>query len=279
MRVNQLFAYVVGASKNPDGIDCLVPYEIDKKTIFFGSCKKPLRKHLYEKYVKEYPKDIRNVSSENLYIIGFNASNPNKTRKIVWVGKITKLFTYERAYNEFWKTNSKFKKMLSEEFSPLNLKPIYEDGSFVGYRLHNSLHEENNEWVLDVINRKDDKNVKIMGKKLILKDPSQRKDVFSKDCCFLCDNIFFAKGKGIDIDEKIIQIFKEFQPEKKEDIDGYAIFGKTSNGRVDGLRGDCLKVSEPKDRMMELIALVKERAREIEKYNGDGRRNRYQATC
>jgi len=65
---------------------------------FFGLCKKRLRENLYEWYLKNFPDGEKDVSSENLCIIGFNGNNKNKERKIIWVDKILKVLTFERAY-------------------------------------------------------------------------------------------------------------------------------------------------------------------------------------
>ena len=105
-------------------------------------------------------------------------------------------------------------------------------------------HEKNGEWILDVIKKRNYPNVEIdlKNKTIILRDPSERKEIFLRDCCFLCENIFFAKGKGIDIDKEILNIFKKAQP-NKSGIDNYAIFGLRKDGRANGLRGNYKEIN------------------------------------
>ncbi len=235
----KVFIYVVAASKNPNAVECVVPYEVNKNLIFFGPCKKRFRRELYRMYLKN--SDEADVSSENLYIIGVNGNNPEKIRKIVWVGKIQKLFTFERAYH-ILSSDNQFKKMILDEYSPLHLEPLYDEKkSFIGYKLRSKEHEKDDKWILDIIENKNDPNVEIIDRLLILKEPSKRKEVFNVDCCFLCENIFYAKGKGIDIDKSIIGILKSAQS-NKSGINEYAIFGLRKDGSADGLTGSYLEI-------------------------------------
>jgi len=237
----KVFAYVVGASNNPDAVECTVPYKVNKDIIFFGPCKKSLREKLYKEYLKNSNNGEANVL-DDIYVLGVNASNSKKIRKIIWVGRIVKVLTFERAYNVL-SSKKEFKKMIEEEDSPLHLEPIYKGGTFVGYKLRSKEHENNSEWVMDVTKNETDPDVELEGKKLLLKDPSKRKEIFIRDCVFLCENIFFAEGKGIDIDEDILSIFKKAQP-KRDGISNYAIFGLNSDGRANGLKGNYLTIDD-----------------------------------
>jgi hypothetical protein len=250
----RVFAYILSASDNPDYIRCNVPYEINEDLIFFGPCKKRLREHFYKQYLKNSLDDEIDITSENIYIIGLNGSNRKRKRKIVWIGKVLKILTFEKAYNTFSK-DSRFKKMMDEEDSPLHLKPIYNNkGIFIGYKLRSTMHEKNNEWILDIITRRDNSNVKLEGKSLILKDPSKRKETFVRDCAFCCKNIFYANGKGIDIDDKILEIFKKSQGQIN--IDSYAIFGYRNDGSAEGLAGRYLEINNNEGLAKELIEYV-----------------------
>ena len=237
----KVFAYVVGASKNPDAVECMVPYKVNENIIFFGPCKESLREKLYEEYLKSSNNGEANVL-DDIYVLGVNASNSKRIRKIIWVGRIVKVLTFERAYN-ILSSKKEFKKMMEEKYSPLHLEPIYKGGTFVGYKLRSKEHEGDNKWVRDVIKRKDYPNVKLEGKSFCLKDLSKREEVFVRDCVFLCENVFFAEGKGIDIDEDILSIFKKAQPER-EGVSNYAIFGLNSDGRANGLRGNYLTIDD-----------------------------------
>ena len=206
------------------------------------------------------------MSSEDLYVIGLNGSNSRKERKIIWAGRILKILTFEKAYHIF-SSDKRFKKMMQRQDSPLHLEPIYDSGkTFIGYKLRSAEHADNNKWVLDVVIDKADPRIIIKNKSLILKDPSKRKEIFLRDCCFLCENIFFAKGKGIDIDKEILNIFKKVQLLKKG-IDNYAIFGLRKDGSADGLTGNYLEISGKLAKKM--IATVTKKA----KKNGHTRRS------
>ena len=249
----KVLSYILSA-KNPDCIRCNVPYEIDNKLIFFGPCKKRLRENFYKQYLKKSLDDEIDITSENIYIIGLNGSNRKRKRKIVWIGKVLKILTFEKAYNTFSK-DSRFKKMMDEEDSPLHLKPIYDNkGIFIGYKLRSTMHGKDNDWILDIIAKRNNSNVKLEDKSLILKDPSKRKETFVGDCVFCCENIFFANGKGIDIDDKILEIFKKSQGQIN--IDSYAIFGYRNDGSADGLTGRYLEINNNEGLAKELIEYV-----------------------
>jgi len=240
----KVFVYVVAASKNPNNVECVVPFEVNNDIIFFGPCKKRLRENFYEWYLKNSPNGEKDVPSEDLYVIGLNGSNSRKERKIIWVGKILKILTFEKAYH-ICSSDKRFKKMMQRQDSPLYLEPIYDSGkTFIGYKLRSTEHEKNDEWILDVIKKRNYPNVEIdlKNKAIILRNPSKRKEIFLGDCCFLCENIFFAKGKGIDIDKEILNIFKKAQP-NKSGIDNYAIFGLRKDDSVDGLTGNYQEIS------------------------------------
>ncbi|AMM40444.1 hypothetical protein HS1_000638 [Candidatus Desulfofervidus auxilii] len=70
----KVFAYVVGASNNPDAVECMVPYKVNKDIIFFGPCKKSLREKLYKEYLKNSNNGEANVL-DDIYVLGVNASN------------------------------------------------------------------------------------------------------------------------------------------------------------------------------------------------------------
>ncbi len=116
------------------------------------------------------------------------------------------IMTFERAYN-LMKSDKMFEEMFKHQYSPLHVEPIYnENDRFIGYKLRSKEHEKNDEWILDIIKSKKDQNIIIEDKRLLLKDPSKRNEIFVRDACFLCENIFFAVKKGMEIDDKILNI-------------------------------------------------------------------------
>ena len=275
VKMDIAYLYILSASPKPDYVECPVPAEIDENEIFFGPCKKTLRQKFYEEYLKNNKKGIAKPK-DNIYIIGFNASNSKRKRKIVWAGKVKEFMTFEYAWNnlkeqkyEKIRTNIKF----SEEY-PLHVKPIYENGIFIGYRHINKLHEKNNDWIRDLTSKR--KGYSVNGKIIKLNDVSERYEVFNRDCVILLENIFFANGRGIDVDEKILEILKNNQPGKN--IDNYAIFGYDNKGNVNGLRGNYLEI---KNNVKELIEIIEERKRNIivKTIKTDNRNFRYKKGC
>jgi hypothetical protein len=247
--VTKLFLYVVSASPNPDNVKCLVPYSISHKEIFFGPCKKRLRKKLRDQYL-ETSNDVN--PNESIFVVGVNGSNPEKCRKIIWAGRIIRLMTFEVAYDKL--TASKYQQMRIENKSPLHVRPLYNSaGKFKGYEHCSLMHEKDDNWILD-FTHSNNRYVRLDGKKLLLTPSASRYQAFPRDCCFLLDNLFFAQGAGIPITSKILDILKEAQPERK-DINEYAIFGRRSDGSADGRTGRWLEVTG--ESAEELVHLIK----------------------
>lgn len=249
--MTKLFLYVMSASPKPDDVECLVPYSISHKEIFFGPCKKRLRKKLCDQYL-ETSNDVN--PNESIFVVGVNGSNPEKCRKIIWAGRIIRLMTFEVAYNKL--TASKYRQMRLENKSPLHVRPLYDNaGKFKGYEHCSLMHKKDDNWVLDFVTRRNNRYVRLEGKQLLLTPIESRYQALLRDCCFLLDNLFFAQGVGVPITIKILDILKETQPERK-DIDEYAIFGRRSDGSADGRTGCWLEVTG--ESAKELVHLIKD---------------------
>jgi len=236
--MTNLFLYILASSHDPDNIECPVPYLVNDTTIFFGPCKKLLREWLYSNYLTKSD-DYSFADHEDIFVVGANGSNPQRKRKIVWAGRITRVMTFEIAYNE--RESLGFQKMLQEHLSPLHVQPIY-NNAFIGYKHISSLHESC--WVSDLTRNKVARltsQVHMDKGNILLKQGIDRHQVFTRDCCFLCENIFFAHEAGIQITEKMLDLLKQVQRDKEKEIDDYAIFGKQKNGNAEGLRGDTWK--------------------------------------
>ncbi len=234
-----LFLYVVAASHDPDNVQCVVPYRVNDDVIFFGPCKKPLRKWLRDRYLKtsndSYP-------DADIFVVGVNGSNRKRIRKIVWAGSVTRVMTFEVAYNAL--KGPEFQEMRSHDCSPLHVKPLYDNaGKFLGYEHISHEHERDDRWVLDLTNRRNNPHVRDQGKQLLLKPEADRYQAFPHDCCFLCDNIFFAQGAGIPITDEILKVLKSIQPDKTPAPDRYAIFGYRVDESAEGLTGRYLTTS------------------------------------
>jgi hypothetical protein len=229
--------YVLGASDNPDHIDCHVPWAVDGEEIFFGPCKKSLRFDLKRDELREA--DER-VPEHDIYVVGLNALPSRQgPRKIVWAGRINRLMTFARAHDLLVKP--RYEKMLNEEGSPLHVEPIRGDaGTLLGYHFRsNGVHPH--DWSRDLTTTIRD--TILDGDRLLLRSGVTPLKGFARDLCFTADNIFFANGQGIPIDQEAVEILERAQP-KVSDIDAVAVFGRR-NGVSDGHRGRYLSISEP----------------------------------
>ena len=211
----KVYLYIVKASTDPDKITCRVPYKVDEEFIFFGPCKKKLREEFFKNYLKSEPNG-KIVPPEEIYIVGVNGLPPTRVRKIVWVGKIINLYTFQQAFMEFIK-DPRFQSMINEEMSPLHVEPILEGDFFKGYRLRkinsdgesqkSRLHEENNNWIRDLTNRRWFPQLS-NNEEISLKDMnfSNRQKAFNRDCCFTCKNIFYATNGGLQITSQMVDL-------------------------------------------------------------------------
>ena len=192
-----LYIYIVKVSKDADRVDDSgVPYKVNSSYIFFGPCKKRLREELHNTYIK--PKKLGRIKpTQNIYIIGLNGSNSKKIRKIIWIGKIEELFTFEEMYKEMEK-NKIFSPLLKSKNSPLHVYPRYSDSNgnlFDGYTLCKTYHNTNFEWVMDIISNKNHPEILVQNNQLLLKNSSKRFDVFNRDCCFYIKIFSMLRGK------------------------------------------------------------------------------------
>jgi len=240
------FVYILGASKKADEIElkCKVPFEIDENEIFFGPCKKLLR----QKLKKEV--DTNNKLDTETFFIGLNASNAKKERKIVWAGKIQNHYTFQQANEKL--VGSKYLHIKTGNFFPLHVSPIKN-----GYQLIGKLHSENNNWFSDLVSNKDS----IIPDKAFKSITLKKGFTFDRDICFTFSNIFFAKGNGIDIDKKVLNIFQKHL--NTNDIDAYTVLGKNKKGRPNGMRGSWLELDS--SLTQRLVKLIKKQAEQIKK--------------
>lgn len=232
----RLFLYILAASNNPDTVECLVPYLVNEEEIFFGPCKRPLRKAFREQYLKTAD-DL--FLEEEVIIVGVNGSNQRRNRKIVWAGRVVRLMTFETAYGSLHGVNHQ--EMRKRKDSPLHLKPLYEEGEFQGYEHCSLLHSKRDGWIRD-LTYNTNPHVRREGNRLLLVPGADRHQAFPRDCCAVLERIFFAQGAGIPISEEMVEILKRVQPDR-EGISDYAIFGQQVNGSADGRRGSWLELS------------------------------------
>jgi len=233
----RLYCYILRVSGDPDNITCFVPFKVNEKLIFFGPCKKRLRKNLCDEFsiIKQ---GNFNVSDKKIYVMGLNGYNNKGKRKIVWFGKIKEIFTFEHAYKRYFK-KKEFQFLVNHNCSPLHVEPMYTNNDFQGYKLISKMHDKNNEWIEDIAG-KNNNGITINSKCFHLKDGYSR-DILRRDCCFICENIFFAEGKGIDIGNDLLHLFREVQD---IEIDNYAVFGRDIKNNAIGKCGSYLQIDD-----------------------------------
>src|SRR5437868_11105850 len=121
--MTRVWIYVLNASKHPDRIDCAVPWLVDQAVIFFGPCKIRMRRQLRWEYLTE-DCAYRTVTDDldDLYIVGVNGSNKEKTRKVVWAGRLSAVMTFAEAYTRL--NGTRFRKLRASANSPLHVRPV-----------------------------------------------------------------------------------------------------------------------------------------------------------
>jgi hypothetical protein len=231
-----VYVYVVAASSDPDRVACTVPWRVDDELIFFGPCKKRIREALRARYLRA-DRDQADVT-DSVYLVGVNGGNAARTRKIVWAGRLRRVFTFARAHEEL--VDPRFRAMREHDFSPLHLLPIRAGGRLVGYEHRGREHAEHDNWVLDLVTHRRSSAVRQASKRLLLQPSYTPWDAFPRDVCLLLDNVFFVTGKGLAPDSALLDILRRRQPGKE--ITPYALFGLQPDGSADGMRGSYLQL-------------------------------------
>jgi len=237
-----VYLYVLGASKCPDRVNCTIPWEVDGEEIFFGPCKKTLRRYLKTTVLDTKEEVPSHAMSHAIYVVGLNSlPSPKGPRKIVWAGRVSKVMTFARAHDLL--TGPRYAKMLASKESPMNIEPVREPegGRLLGYRFRpNGVHPKS--WRNDLVTTMRRVTLDRDRDELLLKSGTDAAVGFRRDACFTAKNLFFAKGAGLTIDGELLGILEKAQ-RGISDIDPVAVFGRLSDGAADGLRGRYLTVS------------------------------------
>lgn len=233
----EIFLYCDRLSKNPDRITTVIPFRVSDKHIFFGPGESSFRKELRDRFLIY----TDNIAPQNdIYMVGVNdLTGSGSVRKILWVGKITKIMTFEianRLLNDpEWQALDFVPdiKNPSKNISPLHVAPTEIMRKLSGYRHRSALHPKVGkdgvpDWVKDVLDPRDKGEILIKEDEFILEDLSRAKKILRRDCCFTCENIFFASGQGISIEKELVALLDERQPGQR--VDEVGIFGY-SQGR------------------------------------------------
>jgi len=213
--VKKVYLYILGSKNKEDRIDTAVPYRINNDTLFFGPCKKDIRKEIKEDFLKnkEYF-DLKSTAIE-IYLVGINPSKiKNAPRKLLFAGKIKEIFTFKKAWEYFNERinnvndldNSNIKKMINHKSSPLHLKPISN-----GYEHVSEEHEKS--WIGDLssFSFSNEEKEEIYKRKYIERFYRGKEIPFDRDCCFLLENLFFSiKGETyVQMDDELINFIKK----------------------------------------------------------------------
>ena len=246
--MTHVFCYIVAASKNPDAVECPVPYRIDDMEVFFGPCKKSLREWMRNHYLSESTESTE--SADDVYVVGFNGSNSSRIRKILWIGKLTRVLTFSAAWH-LTEHDRRYEQMRAWRASPLHVGPVIERGRLVGYEHRSEMHADN--WVMDLMRSGGSPNVTVSGNRLMLRKHASAWQGFPRDVCMFFQNMFFADGCGIAIDDDFVSILQAAQP--RHNVDDYAVFGYRADGTADGKTGSYLHLTG--ERAGELVDWVR----------------------
>lgn len=250
-----VYAYVVGASSNPDVLECAVPWRVSASEISFGPCKTRLREELRQRLLG--PLVDRAEVQEHLFLVGFNAlPAARRVRKVVWAGRIREAMSFGRAWLDL--TDSRYQPLRSARATPLHLEPLEGDGCPTSYRHFGLEHAERDRWVHDILAVDSRRVATIRGDTVRLMRGISWWEGFTRDICFLLENLFFATGAGLDVDDELVSILREAQPDR-DGVSDLAIFGLTRGGIPDGRRGRYLELSGSRARR--LLSWLQSRAR------------------
>ncbi|HTZ96380.1 MAG TPA: hypothetical protein VMB18_08295 [Terriglobales bacterium] len=229
------YLYILSVAQDPDYSEQSVPFAIDEAEIFFGPCKKRLRQLLR----KEFLRDTDSCEpEEDIYVIGFNGSNPSSKRKVIWAGKIKRVMTFARADVDL--SSPRYDGIRQGTRPPLHVRPEYSQGNLVGYSKVGFLHSEN--WIYDLVqnpNRFPEEC--ISGGKMLAPPDRAPFDSFDRDACLLLENRFYASGTGLEIRSEMLEVLRSQQQGRA--VDEYAIFGRRADGTADGRVGSWLELT------------------------------------
>ena len=264
-----VYLYILGASFDVDSVDCTVPWELNRDEVFFGPCKKNFRTNLRKEYLKAglTCADVK----DDIYLVGLNAGT-KEDKNIVWAGKLQRVMTFAYAYDYFHRRESDddVVTMLGLPSSPVHVKPIYDDnGDVSGYEHISEEHAENDDWIMDLVDRRKPKHASLRGKSLWRDGDVEHHKAFPRDACMLYENLSFARKRaGIPLDGEGLEVLRVFQTKKtppkdvdrkRKDITARSPFGLTSKRTVEGYHGRQLKIDG--DLGKQFAAWLKEQAK------------------
>lgn len=244
--MTRLFIYIMSVVSNPDSMDGdNVPFVVDNNELFFGPCKRRLRKLIRDEYFLGH--DSLTTFNDSIYFIGLNGSNSQKQRKILWAGKLTKMMTFAYAFNNL--KGRRYQDLRHNpnpptkppSGSPILVQPF---NGGIEYKKYGTLHTypeaDRFYWYGDLTSSR---------KSLIGFDPttiSSSDFVLDRDICFLFNIIHAAHPKiqctaGVSITDNMLGILQKGQ--KNKQINKFAVFGYQKDGKVEGKSGGWLELT------------------------------------
>ena len=178
--------------------------------------------------------------ADDVYVVGFNGSNSRRIRKILWIGKLTRVLTFSAAC-DLTEHDRRYEQMRAWRSSPLHVGPIIERVRLVGYEHRSEMHADKDDWVKDLVRSASAPDVTASGNRLMLRKHVSAWQGFPRDVCMFFQNRFFAAGCGLAIDDDFVSILQTEQP--WHSVDGYAVFGYRADGITDGKTGSYLHLT------------------------------------
>ena len=172
--------------------------------------------------------------TQDIYIVGVNELTKENVRKILWIGKLSRVMTFEVA-SKLLKdpgfqslVDVRTEKEPDKNNSPLHVEPAEMMGKLLGYKHrthhHNKIDKQGvPEWVKDIISSNDRGLFSYNDSELLFAQVTNRRMALKHDCCFLCEKVFFAQGHGMPISPELVKILDGVQP--GQGVDEVAIFG------------------------------------------------------
>lgn len=230
--MTRVYLYVLGASANPDLVECGVPWFLGDGEVFFGPCKKRIREELRKDLLRG---SDQVTVSEPIYLAGFNALGGGNIRKVVWTGRIREAMSFGRAWKQL--SAPRFKPMRQSMSSPLHVRPVGGlDSQPIAYQIVSDEHRKDAAWLADLATDAGVHRLIVKGDVARLPAGVTWWEGFGRDVCFLLDDCFVAgreTGGGLEIDDDLTEILRTAQPHRPM-VDEVAVFGRTKAGGIYG---------------------------------------------
>lgn len=239
--------YVVRTSPDPDHCDGSVPWRVDDRELFFGPCKKALRRALRRDFLGPERTFADVTKRERIVVAGVNAGHGHLPRKIVFAGELAAVMSFAEADARL--RGPRYERMRANRLSPLHIEPLEPAPAPTGYRRVSDEHAEATKhagefsWWDDLVPRR--MRPKRIGEAttttLRLKQGVEWWDGFPLDACFTLSNRFWAAGAGLALDDEFVRLLTIAQ-HKASQVSASAPFGRDRLGAAVGLRGSYLEL-------------------------------------